>query len=104
MLAQNSFGGVDNPSPPPNGFAYPELYNCSSTSVSSGNKCATGTTASYTINLTTTGWIPGVNYFGIWISALDAYNQLTIYDGSTLLTRLSPLDLNIRNFASLQSR
>lgn len=31
-----------------------------------------------------------VNYFGLWFSALDAGNQLSFYDGSTLVFSFSP--------------
>ncbi len=44
---------------------------------------------SYTINLSATG-VPGVNYFGIWVSALDANNQIQFYNGSTLIYTFTP--------------
>jgi hypothetical protein len=44
---------------------YPELF-------------ATGN--GYTLALTTSGNIPGVNYFGMWFSALDAGNELQFYE------------------------
>jgi hypothetical protein len=37
-----------------------------------------------------TGNIPGVNYFGLWFSALDNGNDLKFYDGSTLLLDFTP--------------
>jgi len=40
------------------------------------------TPASYTISLTDNNTGGGVNYFGLWISALDAANQLQFYDAS----------------------
>jgi hypothetical protein len=45
----------------------------------------TVTDASYTVTLTVSGTIPGINYFGMWMSALDAGNELQIYDGNTLV-------------------
>ncbi|MGO9229289.1 MAG: PEP-CTERM sorting domain-containing protein [Bryobacteraceae bacterium] len=44
---------------------------------------------SYTLTLTDTGLL-GVNYFGLWVSALDAGNQIQFYDGTTLVYTLSP--------------
>lgn len=41
--------------------------------------------SSYTINLTASGTIPGANYFGLWVSAIDADNELQFYNGTTLL-------------------
>ena len=35
---------------------------------------------SYTLKLTTSGDLPGVNYFGLWFSALDAGNDLKFYE------------------------
>ena len=34
----------------------------------------------YSLTLTTSGNLPGVNYFGLWFSALDANNQLEFYE------------------------
>jgi len=42
-----------------------------------------GTSNTLTISNNATGG--GVNYFGIWISALDAGNQLQFYNGNTLV-------------------
>jgi hypothetical protein len=41
---------------------------------------ATVSKNSYTLNLTTSGNIPGVNYFGLWFSALDSGNDLKFYE------------------------
>jgi len=41
--------------------------------------------ASYTLTLTHSGTIPGVNYFGMWMSALDSGNQLQFYNGNTVV-------------------
>jgi hypothetical protein len=45
---------------------------------------------SYAVALTTSGGLPGVNYFGMWFSALDAGNELQFYNGSTLLYTFTP--------------
>jgi hypothetical protein len=45
---------------------------------------------SYTLTLGVTGNLPGVNYFGLWFSALDNGNDLKFYDGSTLLLDFTP--------------
>jgi hypothetical protein len=71
---QNAYGGVD-------GHNYPELFGPgASQNVPSGQ-----TETSYTINLSATN-LPdgalGVNYFGVWISALDPYNDLLIFNTS----------------------
>jgi hypothetical protein len=73
-VAQNQYGGY-------NGQAYPELYGPTTGAVTNPG---TASTSSYTLNLTSSG-VPGINYFGVWISALDASNELTIYDGSTVI-------------------
>lgn len=75
--AQDQYGGV-------NGQPYPELYGSSASQVT---KKGTGT-ATYTLALSSTG-VPGINYFGIWISALDPYNNLVIYDGSTVVAQFN---------------
>lgn len=54
---------------------YPELF-------ASGN--------GYTLTLTTSGGLPGVNYFGLWFSALDAGNDLKFYENGTLLLDFTP--------------
>lgn len=73
---QNQYGGVS-------GASYPELYGPSAPEVSNPGTAAQ---SSYTLNLNATG-VPGVNYFGLWISALDADNDLKIYNGTTLLAQ-----------------
>ena len=55
---------------------YPELF-------ASGN--------GYTLTLTTSGGLPGVNYFGLWFSALDAGNDLKFYENGTLLLDFTPV-------------
>jgi len=46
--------------------------------------------SSYTLTLTTSGSVPGVNYFGLWFSALDNGNELQFYEDSTLLYTFTP--------------
>jgi hypothetical protein len=50
---------------------------------------AIGGTNGYTIMLSTKG-VPGVNYFGYWLSALDQGNQLTFKENGTTIATLSP--------------
>jgi hypothetical protein len=47
---------------------------------------------SYTITLASSG-VPGVNYFGLWISALDAQNSLSFYSGNNLLLAFTPTQM-----------
>ncbi|HME58631.1 MAG TPA: PEP-CTERM sorting domain-containing protein, partial [Terracidiphilus sp.] len=54
---------------------YPEIF------ASGGN---------YTLTLTASGDVPGVNYFGLWFSALDAGNDLKFYENGTLLLDFTP--------------
>jgi hypothetical protein len=55
---------------------------------------ATVSNNSYTLKLTTSGNIPGVNYFGLWFSALDNGNDLKFYEtvggSETLLYDFTP--------------
>ncbi len=73
-ISQNNYGGVS-------GRNYPELYGS-----------ATGPTTSYTLSLSASGGV-GVNYFGVWISALDPYNDLKLYDGTTLIAEFNSVNL-----------
>jgi hypothetical protein len=50
------------------------------------------TGGSYTLTLSTAG-VPGVNYFGLWLSALDSGNLLQFYSGNTLVYEFTPADL-----------
>ena len=43
----------------------------------------------YALNLSTSS-LPGVNYFGLWVSALDANNDLKFFSGNTLLLDFTP--------------
>ena len=54
---------------------------------------ATAPTSAYAIRLSTSANIPGVNYFGIWISALDANNSLQFYSNGQLLYTFGSTDL-----------
>ena len=51
---------------------------------------ATVTHSTYTLALTVSGGVPGVNYFGLWFSALDAGNELQFYDSGTLVYTFTP--------------
>ena len=53
---------------------------------------ALSNTAGYTISLTTSG-VPGVNYFGYWLSALDTGNQLVFKRAGTTVGTYSASDL-----------
>ena len=64
--AANQYGGAGGTG------SYPELMN-----------------GSYTIALAVNG-VPGVNYFGLWISALDANNTIAFYGGGSLLFTFTP--------------
>ena len=78
VLSNDLYGGAVTPVPSAGTSCtsstcrYPELYS-----------------GSYTLSLSTKG-TPGVNYFGLWISALDANNDLKFYSGSTLLYDFTP--------------
>ena len=76
-LAQNEYGGVS-------GQNYPELYG--------GPAVGATNTSNYTLTLSSTG-VPGVNYFGVWISALDPFNDLKLYDGTTVVAEFNSADL-----------
>jgi hypothetical protein len=54
---------------------------------------AIGGTTGYTIKLSTSGGVPGVNYFGYWLSALDPGNELVFKEGGTTIATLSPADV-----------
>ena len=51
----------------------------------SGNYISVPNGGSYSLTLSS-----AVNYFGLWFSALDAGNQLSFYDGNTLVDTFSP--------------
>ncbi|MGC1105035.1 MAG: PEP-CTERM sorting domain-containing protein [Candidatus Acidiferrales bacterium] len=54
---------------------------------------AIGGTSGYTITLTTSSGTPGVNYFGYWLSALDAGNELVFLENGTQVGTFTPADL-----------
>ncbi len=56
------------------------------------NFASTDSSAGYTLTLSANG-IPGVNYFGFWLSALDAGNQLAFYRGGVQVGTYAPSDL-----------
>jgi hypothetical protein len=74
-MPQNQYGGV-------NGLQYPELFGPGALPGPPGQ-----TESAYQITLTATGLPGGVgpNYFGVWISALDPFNDLQIYNTSNQL-------------------
>lgn len=49
-------------------------------------------TGGYSFSLATAG-VPGVNYFGYWLSALDRGNQLAFYRGGVEIGTYAPADL-----------
>jgi hypothetical protein len=53
---------------------------------------AVGGTSGYSIKLATSG-VPGVNYFGYWLSALDGGNQAVFYRGGVQVGTYTPPDL-----------
>ncbi len=73
--AADQYGGANGTAP------YPELFG----------KTSPGD--AYGISLTTSDNIPGVNYFGIWLSALDANNNLQFYNRGQLLYSFGSTDL-----------
>ena len=73
--AANQYGGANGTSP------YPELFG------------ATSPGDAYLIRLSHSASIPGVNYFGLWLSALDANNNLQFYSGGQLLYSFGSTDL-----------
>jgi hypothetical protein len=59
-----------------------------------GNYITATNGSSYTLTLTSSDpSFVGVNYFGYWLSALDAGNQVQLYNGSTLIYTFVPQDL-----------
>ncbi len=57
-----------------------------------GNYAVTFSSTGYSLGLSTTN-PDGVNYFGYWLSALDAGNQVTISRGGTTLLTFNPTDV-----------
>nr|WP_294545348.1 hypothetical protein [uncultured Rhodopila sp.] len=76
-VPQNQYGGAD-------GLNYPELYG--------GPARGLTNVSSYTLALSATG-VRGVNYFGIWLSAVDSYNDLTLYDGTAVVADIDGADV-----------
>ena len=63
-----------------------------------GKYAVTFSSAGYTLMLsstnTTTGQAAPIDYFGFWLSALDAGNQVSFYKGTTLVYSFSPADVD----------
>ena len=53
---------------------------------------AGGAGNSYSVTLSPTG-VPGVNYFGFWVSAVDALDSVAIYDGANVVARITGQDI-----------
>ena len=68
---QNQYGGT-------NGGKYPELFG-------PGAAGGGASPANYVLTLSHSSAVPAIDYFGVWVSALDQYNDLKIYSGSTLI-------------------
>jgi hypothetical protein len=62
---------------------------------------ATVSDNSYTLKLTTSGNIPGVNYFGLWFSALDNGNDLKFYEKNANGVETLVYDFTPKLFSSL---
>jgi hypothetical protein len=58
-----------------------------------GQYIATFSATGYSIALTHTADIPGVNYFGFWLSALDSGNQLQVLRNGVVVGTYQPSDL-----------
>ena len=70
VQGNDAYGGSTTPAAA--AYAYPELFS-----------------GSYKLTLSTQS-VPGVNYFGLWISALDNNNDLQFYSKGTLLLDFTP--------------
>jgi ribosomal protein L7/L12 len=57
-----------------------------------GKYAATNNKTGYMLKLSPNG-VPGVNYFGFWLSALDGHNQLDFYKGEQKVGSYKPADL-----------
>jgi hypothetical protein len=57
-----------------------------------GNYAVTFSTSGYSLNLSTSDG-SAIDYFGFWLSALDSGNQLSFYNGSTLVYSFDPNDV-----------
>lgn len=58
-----------------------------------GHYITTLSSTGYTINLTHSSAVPGVNYFGFWLSALDSGNELQVLRGGVVVGTYAPSDL-----------
>ena len=57
-----------------------------------GDYIVTFSNAGYTIDLSHSAAIPGINYFGFWLSALDSGNELELLRDGVVLFTYSPAD------------
>lgn len=71
----DQYGGANGTLP------YPELFG------------RTAPVDAYTLTLTHSANIPGVNYFGIWITAIDAKNGIQFYNNGQLIYSFGSTDL-----------
>ena len=58
-----------------------------------GHYITTFSATGYSIMLTHSAAVPGVNYFGFWLSALDSGNQLQVLRAGTVVGTYAPSDL-----------
>ena len=58
-----------------------------------GKYIVTSDTTGYKVMLANSGAIPGVNYFGFWLSALDAGNEVVLRENGTQVGTYAPADL-----------
>jgi hypothetical protein len=58
-----------------------------------GDYIATFSPTGYTITLGHDASLPGVNYFGFWLSALDSGNELKAMRGGSVVGTYTPADL-----------
>ena len=71
----DQYGGTNGTLP------YPELFS------------RNAPVGAYKIDFTKSSNIPGINYFGIWISALDQFNNIQFYNQGKLLYSFGSTDL-----------
>ncbi len=58
-----------------------------------GSYISTFSSTGYKIDLTHVASLPGVNYFGFWLSALDGGNQIQVLRAGTVVGTFTPHDL-----------
>jgi hypothetical protein len=57
-----------------------------------GNVTGDASPNNYSLTLQTSGNLPGVNYFGLWFSALDGNNQLVFKKNGNIVETFTPAD------------